>query len=235
MFTGAASVLPMTTLAKNRFHAKNNILFQGGVDKLEKSKVDFDQQIDTLRAAIDVHDKRDERISGQSPVPPPTLPTVVVVPAPATVPPPPPTTSGVRLPTPSPNVTPLGANRWEVVLPADTEYHTGIKVFANQNVVFSGWMGEVKLDPKEIYVNPPSGAYPTDMVKLTFPEPWVNSQAWTGALLARVSGEDYADIGGRVSNFFQAVEDGEVVLSINCLAGERHNASGSFRGIIEVQ
>jgi hypothetical protein len=151
-----------------------------------------------------------------------------------------PTDSGFSLPIPAPSARSLGANKWEVVLPANLEYATGIKVSAGQNVVFSGWTGRVKLDPKEIYISPATGYEPADKVKLTFPEPWVKPDAWSSALLARVIGQDYAEVGGRingnfVNNSFRAVSDGEVTLSVNCLINERHNANGSFSGIIEVQ
>lgn len=162
--------------------------------------------------------------------------TLSQTPAPILKPTPPSvTTSGVSLITPAPSVSPTGANKWEVTLPANLEYHTGIRVSAGQFVGFSDWVGSVKLDPRETYVNPPTGVISVDQVKLTFPEPWVNPQGWTGALLARIGGKNYADVSGRVTSSFQAEEDGEIILSINCLAGERHNATGSFHGAIEVQ
>jgi hypothetical protein len=183
-----------------------------------------DAGIEDVNQVVSVYRDRIGRVGSGSP------PSASV-----SVPPPDPTTSGVKLPIPAASVISAGMNKWEVVLPGNLEYHTGIKVSTHQNVVFSGWTGEVKLDPRETYINPPSGAFPADKVKLTFAEPWVKFDSWTAALLARVMGQDYADVGGRVSSEFQTVTDGEVILSINCLAGERNMASGSFHGTIEVR
>jgi hypothetical protein len=130
----------------------------------------------------------------------------------------------------------MDSGQWRVMVPADIEYHTGIKILAGQRATFTSWTGLVKLDSKEIFVNPPQGAYPADKVKLSFPEAWANPRAWTGALLVRLdTSQDYTDVGGRVENSIQATLDGEILLSINCLINERHNASGAYEGIVQIQ
>ena len=147
--------------------------------------------------------------------------------------PPPPAASG--LPTPSPSVTPLGTGKWQVVFPANLEHRTGIKVSAGQTVTFTGWVGEVKLNPQEIFTNPPTGRYDVSTMTYAVRKPFVHNTAFTGTLLAKVGGQGYADVGGRVGNSFRATADGEVILSVNCLADERNFASGSFTGTIEVR
>ncbi len=165
---------------------------------------------------------------------------------------PPPQQSALPAPMPTPSaptipgtqVTSIGANKWEVTFPANLEFRTDIPIPINQKAVFSGWTGAVKLNPGDSYTSPPSGGFPTEKMKFKTPtgeiqilprEFWVQPEAWTGALLARVDGQDYTDVGSRVSNSFLAVTAGKVILSVNCLKDERNNATGILHGIIEVQ
>jgi hypothetical protein len=144
---------------------------------------------------------------------------------------------GASLPTPPHSVTILGPDKWKVTVPADEEFHTGITVSQGQRITFSDWAGQVKLDPMESFTNTTRGAYPTDKVKPKFPEAWFNPESWTGALLARLGTDNstYLDVGGRGDSSFEAKEDGEILLSINCLVNERMHASGAYEVTIEVQ
>jgi hypothetical protein len=143
--------------------------------------------------------------------------------------------SQTTLSTPSPSATSLGSGKWQVVLPGNLEYHSVIPISVGQTAYFLGWAGEVKLNPQEIFTNPPSGRYPTDKVTMAGQKAWVRPSAYTGALLAKVSGQDYAEVGGRAGNSFKATRDGEIVLSVNCLADEHYFGSGSYTGTVEVR
>jgi hypothetical protein len=166
------------------------------------------------------------------------------------------TVAGARLPTPSP-VDPErfnpATNQWEavalnliqardctgtwrIVLPANIELFTRLKVRQGQTITFSDRRGTVKLDPQEIYLNHPQGSFPISSVKLTFPEPFINPGAWTGALLARVGvDQSYIDVGGKAGDSFTAQNDGELLLSINCLVNERGNATGGYSAHVSIQ
>jgi hypothetical protein len=176
--------------------------------------------------------------------PPPTT----QVPTPASIPVvapgmPSPTMSGVRLVMINPSVSALGPNKWRIELPADMEYDTGIPVTANQVVKTSGWSGLVKLDPAETFVNRPAGTLSpkTPGLKTARAESFINDEAWIGALLGRVSLQPNTyDIGGREEaglqhNSFVASTDGTFVALVNCLQNEKHNATGGYTFIVEVQ
>jgi hypothetical protein len=219
--------------------AADGRLNKRAVDAFEDQQVNVDATSNFDEAARLNKEAKEELARKRaliSSTPPPPPQQSAQMPVVATPPPPSPTEKGVRLPTPLPSVKLLGDNKWEVVLPADLEYHTGIRPSDTQKAVFSGWVGEVKLDPQETFVNRSGGSFATNRAGLVFSEPFVSFQAWVGALLARQANQDtYTDVGGRENNSLLAVGDSEIVLSINCLAGERHNASGGYRGIIEVQ